>query len=592
MNWSLSKLYDGFETPKWQTDFMRFETLIEQINVFSAQFAGKHTDTQAAALTQEFLELFAESHVLAEGLIGYCQLILSVNVSDETAANRLDVLENLATELTKPATLMQKYIARIDNFEQIINSSQFLSAHRFYLQELRDMSQYLLSDAEEVIISKMEVTGSSAWEKLRDNITATLSVDIIINQKEQKQPLSVIRNYAYSADPVLRKNAYIAELASYEKIHDTAAFCMNSIKGEVLTVCKMRGYESPLSMTLLNSRMDAETHLALIGAIKHNLPVIHRFLKHKAKLLGHKNSLPFHDLFAPLGSSKKYTYDEAKTIVYESFADFSHTLANVAKRAFDEKWIDPYPAHGKTGGAFCASFNGIGESRILMNFGGSFSDCLTLAHELGHAHHHACTKGLSVLNCDYPMPIAETASTFSETLVLSQVLKTDDPSLLLFALNQDLTDAAQIIADIYSRYIFELNVFKERKNGIISPTRLNELMLDAQKEAYGDALDKNHLHPFAWIPKSHYYYAHYNFYNFPYAYGMLFAKGLFAAYQNESSEFSASSFAQAYDDLLSITGRATLYEIGEKAGINVRDEMFWENSLKLIENETERFEKL
>ncbi|MDR1688039.1 MAG: M3 family oligoendopeptidase [Clostridiales bacterium] len=580
--WSLNELYESFDSEGYKADFETYKNLITEITVFAADNFKEITD--AAKKLEGYFKLYLEVSKYAETLLSYSYLILAVDVMNETAAKQLDILEELSTALTEPDVAALNFIAKIDDLDKTVASSAFLSEHEFVINEMKEQTKHLLSPAEELVIAKMETTGSGAWEKLRDQVTATLGVDITVNGEAKTEPLTVIRNYAHSADGELRKNAYESELKAYEKIDKPVAACLNAIKGEVLTISKMRRYESPLDMTLKNARMDRETLESLLSAIKKYLPVFRKYLKHKAKLLG-KDSLPFYDLFAPVGKADmKYTYSEAKDFVYENFSSFSKRLGDFAKRAFDNKWIDVYPREGKTGGAFCSSIHPINESRIMLNFGGTFSDVTTIAHELGHGYHNECLNGLSYLNCHYTMPIAETASTFCETIVINSALKGASKEEATAIIDADLTDATQVIVDIYSRFLFESKVFEQRANGSASVNELKEIMLWAQREAYGDGLDENLLHPYAWAPKSHYYYAHSNFYNFPYAYGLLFSKGLYAKYLNEGA-----SFTKDYDNLLAATGRDTLRGVGLKAGIDVREESFWVSSLKLIEEEIERF---
>jgi len=580
--WSLNELYDSFESKKFKTDIEICEGKIREISEYARD---NLCDGSGAAIKLEtFLRLYNGLMGLLEQLLYYAHLTMSTDVTSLPAIKTMDALEAMDALLAEPKAAVIGFVSKIPDLGAVIQSSEYLSEHSFAINEMKDKAKRLLAPEAEACIAKMEITGSGAWERLREQITATLFIDITIDGKAKREPLSVIRNYAYSPDGKLRKNAYERELAAYETVETPIAACLNAIKGEVITVSGLRGYASPLEMTLENERMDKKTLDALMAAIRKYQPVFNRFLKHKAKLLG-KDKLPFFDLFAPLGSLDiKYTFSGAKAFVYKNFSSFSPRLGAFAKRAFDNKWIDVYPRAGKVGGAFCASIHKIEESRILMNFGGSFSDVTTLAHELGHGYHNECLRGQSFINCEYTMPIAETASTFCETLVINAALKNADKEASLAIINTDLTNAAQVITDIYSRYLFELKVFELRAKGPLSADELKGLMANAQKEAYGDALDDNFLHPGAWIPKAHYYHAHTNFYNFPYAYGFLFSKGLYAEYLKKGS-----AFADDYDALLSVTGRETLRGVGQKAGIDVRDKAFWENALKLVADEIELF---
>lgn len=207
-----------------------------------------------------------------------------------------------------------------------------------------------------------------------------------------------------------------------------------------------------------------------------------------------------------------------------------------------------------------------------------------MAHELGHGFHGECLKNESILNSNYPMPIAETASTFCETIIKKAAIKDATEKEALSILETEISDCTQVIVDIYSRFLFEKSVFEKRKESALTVERIKELMLNAQKEAYGDGLDENYLHPYMWAWKPHYYDANYNYYNFPYAFGLLFAKGLYAEYLKKGSDFVGE-----YERLLSITGKNKIADITKEVGIDIHDKEFWKNSLKTIEEDIEKF---
>ena len=242
------------------------------------------------------------------------------------------------------------------------------------------------------------------------------------------------------------------------------------------------------------------------------------------------------------------------------------------------------PKEGKVGGAFCENIHFLKESRFLLNFGGNFGDVVTLAHELGHGFHGECLNNESTLNSDYPMPIAETASTFCETIIKKAALKEATKEEALTILETEISDCTQVIVDIYSRFLFEKSVFHKRKESSLTVEEIKELMIKAQKETYGDGLDNNYLHPYMWAWKPHYYDADYNYYNFPYAFGLLFARGLYAEYLKKGSSFSSD-----YEKLLSITGKNNLEDVAKSMNININNIDFWRSSLKTIENDIEKF---
>ncbi|WP_300299717.1 M3 family oligoendopeptidase [Anaerosolibacter sp.] len=583
MRWSLDALYQSFDSEEFQRDMKRCENEIKEI----IQWSGENFTTYDHALEKIEAYIKRQNHFfhLYTRLLSFGELSLSVSAKDERALRIVEQLEAKETELAKPMVMFQKWIGGLENLEEVIASSGSLKEHAFYLMEIKKNGKYLLSEAEEILIAKMKNTGSNAWSKLQELLSSTLLVDIHVDGEDKKLPLPVVRNMAYAKDSDLRKKAYEAELKSYEKVAESSGASLNGIKGEVITLSKMRGYGSVLEKTLMDSRMDQETLDAMLTAMVESLPAFHRYYRKKAELLGHENGLPFYDMFAPMGDVKmEFTYEEAKDFIVKNFRSFSDVLADYADHAFEKGWIDAEPREGKRGGAFCSNLHVIKESRILSNFTGTFNDVSTLAHEIGHGYHGHCLNEESYLNSDYPMPIAETASIFCETIIQKAALKEASAEERFAILESSLMGAGQVIVDIYSRFLFESELFKRREEGSLSVEELKEIMVNAQKQAYGNGLDHNILHPYMWVCKPHYYYASANFYNFPYAFGLLFAKGLYAEYLKRGT-----TFVQEYDQLLAITGKRTIADVAATMGIDIRKIDFWRSSLKIIEEDIETF---
>ncbi|TDT62333.1 pepF/M3 family oligoendopeptidase [Fonticella tunisiensis] len=583
MRWSLDTLYTSFDSEEFREDLKRCDEYIKNIKEWVKN--NLSTKDDPVEKIEEFIKIQNEFYSLFSKLSAYTELTLSVEAKNEKALRTSDILYGKIPELTEPTSTFKKWVGSLEDIDNIIEASELLKEHRFYLKEIVRRSKYLLSDKEEVIIAKMKNTGSNAWSKLQNLLSSTLLVDITIDGEEKHLPLPVVRNMAYDKNPEVRKSAYYAELKAYEKIEESSAACLNGIKGEVITISKLRGYNSVLEKTLMDSRMDKETLDAMLSAMRESLPYFHRYYRKKAEILGHKNGLPFYDLFAPVGEADmRFTFEEARDFIVNSFKGFSKRLSDYVKNAFDKRWIDAEPREGKRGGAFCYNLHPIKESRILSNFTGSFNDVSTLAHELGHGYHGACLVNESFLNSDYPMPLAETASIFNETIIKNAALKEAGKEEALTILESDISSSGQVIVDIYSRFLFESELFRRREEGALSVNELKEMMLNAQKEAYGDGLDHNYLHPYMWINKPHYYYAEANFYNFPYAFGLLFAKGLYAEYLKRGEEF-----VESYDNLLAATGKNSIADVAAMMNIDVHSIDFWRSSLKVIEEDIEKF---
>ncbi|MGD8191156.1 M3 family oligoendopeptidase [Brevibacillus ginsengisoli] len=581
--WSLAELYPSFEAEEFNKDMEAVGYAIQKMKEWASQ--NLQDQSNAVDKIETYLNMQIDFSKLFTRLYSFGELTLSVEATNEKALSVVEQLELKSTELTEPSVLFQKWIGSLTNLHTLIEQSPLLQEHRFYLNEIASKTKYLLSEHEEILISKMKNTGSNAWSKLQEMITSTLLVDITVKGEAKQLPLPVVRNMAYEADESVRKTAYEAELASYKKIEQSSAAALNGIKGEVITLAKARGYQSALEKTLIDSRMDEATLEAMLTAMKESLPAFHKFYRKKGELLGHKNGLPFYDLFAPIGEvNMTFTYEEARKFIVEKFHTFSKKLADYADYAFEHKWIDAEPREGKRGGAFCHSLHVIKESRIMANFTGSFSDMTTLAHELGHGYHGHCLNEESYLNSDYPMPIAETASIFCETIIKNAALKNASQEEAFAILENDISDCGQVIVDIYSRFLFESELFRRRENNSVSVNELKQIMMQAQKDAYGNGLDPEFLHPYMWACKPHYYYGDYNFYNFPYAFGLLFAKGLYAVYLQQGDQF-----VEAYDRLLSITGKNDIASVAQTMGVDVRSVDFWRGSLRLIEKDIEKF---
>ncbi|MBR6234052.1 MAG: M3 family oligoendopeptidase [Erysipelotrichaceae bacterium] len=578
--WSLDVLYKGYDDPKFQEDEKQLDELIKEFVAFAEDLNGDPKDVLVRSL-----DLVEKLNGKASDLFSFASLSQATNTSDTKAAAILGRLSSKMSALAVPNTALTKYVAGLEDLDAVIASDPLLKEHEFYLKNIKESAGYTLSPEVEKVISLYEISGSSAWSDLQSFLTSTVPVEY----KGKTTSLSDIRNMAYDPDPEVRKSAYEAELKSYDRIKDAIAFSLNSIKAEVIRHCELRGYESPLDETLKNAHMKKETLDALLGAMEEYLPKFWEYMKAKAKMLGHENGLPFYELFAPLkGNEKEYTTQDARDYLVDLFSTFDAEETEMIARAFDEAWIDFYPHDGKVGGAFCAELNNQKQSRILTNFGGQLGDVITLAHELGHAFHNYCLKDNSLLNRDVSMPVAETASTFNEVVAMNAAISMEkDPIARRALIENQLQDANQIICDIYSRYLFERSVFENRDKEFMFADRLCELMLDAQKKAYGDGLDPAYLHPYMWCCKGHYYSGHLSYYNFPYAFGGLFARGLYAKYLKEGE-----SFVPLYKKLLKATGTTTVEGAAEVAGIDLTDKEFWRSSLQILADEIDEFIEL
>lgn len=568
--WTLEDLYPSFESKEFKQD-------VEAYKALKGKFESLTLEDSVEGITQ-VVKLLEESTVLTGRLYNYIHLTLATDTTHETATQVEVQLAGVSADLQATYAKASKFLGTI---QTDITTDPFLAEYRYYFEEAKKDATHLLSDELEEVLAKMSISGGKAWSQLFDFMWSSAQGEY----KGEVVTLSEIRGKAYDSDAEVRKSAYEAELKMYDAIKEPIAFSLNHIKKEVLTTSQLRGYESPLAHTLEASRMSRETLDALLEAIREYLPNFRKYLRHKAALLGHENGLPFYDLFAPVGNSNRtFTVEESKDYLIENFKTFSDDLAEMTEEFFDKHYIDFYPRKGKVGGAFCANLPMIKQSRVLTNFTGSLSDVVTLAHELGHAYHGLHIENHRPLNQDYSMPVAETASTFNENIIMNTAIKEASDEEKIALIESQLQDTTQIIVDIYSRYLFESAVFENREQSFMFSKDLEEMMLNAQKEAYGDGLDQAYLHPYMWACKPHYYSTGLSFYNFPYAFGGLFSKGLYAIYQEQPE-----GFVEKYQELLRATTVSSVEDTAKVLGVDVSTPEFWKKALEEVADSIEAF---
>ncbi len=580
-HWDLTPFYTGIDDAKFASDFARLKELASGIGEL-AKTCGKIADKE---LLCRYIALNEECEQKIILLFGYLELRSAVNAKDTEALSYIGRIRAILADCAGAGAVLRNYIGRIDDIKALIGDDKVLTEYAFLFDNIKSDFAHLLSGEEETIMSKYNISGGSAWETMRDDLTASVKVQYnggVTN-------LSDIRNKAYEDSAEVRKSAYEAELACYPQIEDAIAYSLNNIKKQATTEAELRHFESPIVKELHYARMQKATLDALLTAMVEYMPHFRRYLKALARALGHKNGLPWYDLFAPVGNDDAtYSPEDARNYLAKVFTPFDADLANMVDKAFADNWIDFYPADGKQGGAFCMSCHPLKQSRVLTNFGGKFGDVMTLAHELGHAFHNFNLYSHRPLNTDYSMPVAETASNFNEVLTMDYALshaETKEQKIAL--LNGKLSDTTQIICDIYSRYLFEKSVFDACKDDFMTADKLSEMMLAAQKQAYGDGLDPEYMHKYMWICKGHYYSPDLSFYNWPYAFGGLFAQGLFAKYKEMGAEF-----VPLYKKLLHATTVCSVEDTAKIAGIDLTNPDFWRQGLDYFVGLIDEFEEL
>lgn len=580
-HWDLDFLFSSPTSPEFreacETCYASLDALgrrFESLGIQRGEADPNAGDTFAQAADALNQYLFDQRRITA-----FLHGLVTTNSQDESAQAAESEFEARTTLLPKLSTALTAWIGAQDVEAMLVNPSA--RAHEWMIRKAKMASVHLMSSAEEGLAADLSLTGRGAWQKLHGNLTSQYEVRI----GAERIPMSVARNRAYDPDREVRREAYLAELTAWKEIELPMAACMNGVKGEVEMLTKRRGWSSPVAMACFNANIDEATLDAMMLAAHESFPAFRRYLNAKAGKLGLQKAAWF-DMFAPLpGEGRTWGFDEAVEFVETSFGTFSPKMADFARSMVTKRRIDAEPRPGKRDGAYCMSVPPA-ESLVLMNFKPAFGSVSTLAHELGHGYHNLCLQDRTILQRSTPMTLAETASIFCETIIRQAVLRGDfSAQEKLAVLEASLQGSCQVVVDITSRFLFEKALFAKRAERELSAAEMSEIMLDAQRQTYGDGLDSEFLHPYMWAVKPHYYGS--TFYNFPYMFGLLFGLGLYAVYEADPEAFKAR-----YDDLLSSTGLADAATLADRFGIDIRSPEFWRGSLNSIAADVTRFESL
>ncbi len=589
-HWDMTTVYPGLQSSEFAQGFARVvQDIHELAELFDLHFIMEQPPIVVDASVVRTFEMITERYnsVLdtTRTLNTYISCFVTTNSQDDLAQAKLSELQLSLVRLSQLGIRFTAWIGSLD-VEALIAQSALAHDHTYALQRAKQEASHLMSPAEEALTAALNESGGTAWIKLHGNLTSQLTTPIELDGRIQELPMSVIRNLAFEADRDMRRRAYEAELEGWKRVALPLAAAFNSIKGQVNLLAGRRGWQSPLEASLFANSIDRQTLDAMLSAARASFPDFRRYLQTKAHALG-LPQLAWYDLFAPVGESEKiWEFDEAADFVIEQFGTYSERLSQFAARAFREHWIDAEPRAGKRDGAYCTPLCG-DESRVFANYKPAFGGMSTLAHELGHGYHNLNLAHRTMLQRNLPMTLAETASIFCETIIRHATLQRADRQEQVAILEASLQGSCQIVVDITSRFLFEQRVFERRSQRELSTDELNNLMLEAQRETYGDGLDTSILHPYMWAMKPHYYSVGRSFYNYPYMFGLLFGLGLYARYQQDPE-----TFKRGYDDLLSSTGLADAATLAARFGIDLHAEEFWHASLDIIRDDINQFEKL
>ena len=527
---------------------------------------------------------------MEETLHAFAYAAYSTDTTNTLYLNRIARLDEIAlrsrSQALRFARLLETNESKLEEF--FVRFPRFES-YRYVMRCAIEHVKHCMSEKEENLAADLQRTGGDAWSRLHEQLISTL-------KSCDGRSFNEIRNQAYSADAGERKEAFETEKKLLKSVELPIAASLNNLKGATVTLNKRRNWKKAIHRSLASAHITEKTLNSLIAAMEESLPMWREYLQIKGEILRKAGTTcstdtkgcAFYDLFAPLTDTtpetspqtehkvkmEGWTFQEARDYIIQRFSSFSQDMGNFAKTAFDNNWIDAKVRKGKVGGAYCIDFPAKRVSRVLSNFTGSFSDVTTLAHELGHAYHHHCIAHMDYSLTHYPMTLAETASIFAETIVMKDILSVAEGFDKIKLIEMHLQDSCQVIVDILSRFYFERSVFEKREQQELSAQDFCELMKAAQENSYGEGLSSER-HEYMWAVKSHYYSTNLDFYNFPYAFGLLFALGLYAKYQQEGA-----NFPETYKTILQDTGSLSCEDVCKKAGFDIESKDFWLSGIK------------
>lgn len=596
--WNLDSVFSSIKSEKYENYLADFKNLLAKAENHLED--SKNAKENFGGWLKAAIGLFDELASFSRTLNSYAYLIYSVDTTNTDFLNNISAVENLLIQKQQIEIKFQTILKENQqNLESFFNENPEFKAYEFILREAVEAIEHQMPGELEKLASEIQQTGGNAWEKLHEQIISNLK------DSETGKTFNELRNDAFSPDPKIRFESYKKEITLLKQNEIALASSLNNLKGETITLNKRRNFQEAIERSLLSSRLSKKSLGALISAIEKSLPEWRKYFQAKASYLkkhgmtfssDSSDGIAFYDLFAPIENpnqksedsllSKKWTFEEAIHYVIEKYHSFSKEMGDFAEKAYKEKWIDAEIRPGKVGGAYDEDIPLGHQSRILSNFTGSFSDVITLAHEIGHAYHFSCMKGQPAMFFDYPMTLAETASTFAETIVKQDIIKKASGFSKIQALELDLQDASQVLVDILSRFYFERSVFSERSKSELNSEDFCRLMKKAQNGSYGSGLGTE-KHEYMWAVKSHYYSTGFDFYNYPYAFGQLFAMSLYEQYKEKGD-----SFTKIYPEILSKTGNMSCEDLCRIADLDIQDEKTWSKAISIYTKEIDEFVSL
>ncbi len=592
LNWDLDSIFPGGIHGKALTN--KIDTIQHSIQVFRDTIHDYDWQDDAPEYTNfialvEFIQKIKAALVQA-GM--YVNGKYSDNIHDDEIPPLMDKIQALDMQASQAEQLLQKKLVALDDdtFAKLI-ALPALQTIAFSLKESRDFGKHLLSDEQEALISKMQLDGLSGWSSHYNTLVASVKVPF---HDKDGNPITLSAGQADNEilgndDPNYRRDLMPAWEKAWGEKQNLFADTLNHLSGSRLTDYQVHHIDDVLTYPLALNRMSKQTLDTMWQVVDENKGLMIKYLQRKAKLMG-KDTIGWQDVEAPLHLSNtkrdKITYDQAAEFIMQQFKKFSPKMAQLAKRAFENRWIESENRPGKEPGGYMQDLPETGEARIFLTFTGSPNDAATIAHELGHAFHSSVMTDLPYFRQDYAMNVAETASTLGELIVADANVKeatSDEEKISL--LNDKMDNPIAMFLNIHARYLFETRYYEKRKNGTLTARQINELMLQAQKDAFDNSLDI--YSPHFWASKMHFYFDDVPFYNFPYTFGYLFSLGIYAQAQK------TDNFEDKYIALLRDTANMSTEDLAKKhLNVDLTQPDFWEAGVKLIKKDIDEFMRL
>ncbi|WP_248928093.1 M3 family oligoendopeptidase [Paenibacillus hamazuiensis] len=586
--WDLDRIFPGGSGSQAFAAFL--ERLDRDIEEFQSKLQ-QASPPQSADQTDVLLTLVELLQHISVGLReadSFAACLAAQNQQDKQAVLLGGRIKTIAAAFESSLTRFDRLLTQIgDDLWERLLSHPDLKTVGFPLGERRELAKEKMSPELESLAGDLAVDGYHGWGELYNTTVSKYRISFEENGKPVDLSAGQAFNKLHSPDRALRSRLFAQWEAAWGEHADYCADALNRLGGFRLQLYKHRGWESIHKEPLAINRMTAETLQTMWDVIERNKGPFVQYLQRKAKLFG-LEKLSWHDVDAPVGEGGKiYSYDEGARLIVDQFHRFSPKLAEFAEMAFERRWIEAEDRPGKRPGGFCTSFPAARETRIFMTYAGTASNVSTLAHELGHGYHQHVMNDLPALAQEYAMNVAETASTFAEMVVSDAAVKNSENEAERITLLEDkIQRSVAFYMNIHARFIFETAFYAERKKGLVSVDKLNELMLQAQKTAYCDALGE--YHPHFWASKLHFYITEVPFYNFPYTFGYMFSAGIYAAALREGA-----AFEDKYVALLRDTGSMTVEDLAMKhLGADLRKPDFWQQAMDMTVADVTEFLQL